>query len=400
MLKNNDDMIFQSGSIIEIARNKDFRIEVNELQKLKIKIIKGLAELKGAELVNNKWYLFTDTKTSIFTFTGCDLEIEGECELAYIGERSNFPKLFDIYNGIVQSKNVKNILILGQGQSTTAITMCNYFIRDQKKILFTELDTSKGNIFPGTLSVMAIRNISINHFSLNNPFCLFYGSKEAENMELYELQMMEISKKAKELIENETDIIGNVVIAPFIDFNSLNKMITQYNINFIIVSKDERLYHRIKPKIQISINFIPNNGFISENKIIKSIKRYFYGEQLSEVNNNFVFKNIFTPSRIILNNKTHSFSIIKVGEDFIAPDSALPIGANRKVGIIGVEDVDLIENSILAISDATDRDEVALKPVVGFLVCLDEKKGRVLSIQPKLPKMNFLIQGNIKYIEY
>ena len=115
MLKNNDDMIFQSGNIIEIARNKDFRIEVNELQKLKIKIVKGLAELKGAELVNNKWYLFTDIKTSIFTFTGCDLEIEGECELAYIGERSSFPKLFDVYNNIVQSKNMKNILILGQG---------------------------------------------------------------------------------------------------------------------------------------------------------------------------------------------------------------------------------------------------------------------------------------------
>lgn len=427
---------YASGKI-SIPRNRDFRIEVNESQKFKIRCLLGFAEFKGAELVNDRWYVFTDAKTSIFTFSGCELEYEGECDLFYIGERSSYPKLFDIYSTF---KKDERILLIGEGKSTMAITLSNYSIRDKRTVFFGEIDPQKGNIFPGTLSCMKVENITLDQFQLNNPHCLFFGSKEIENMELYEMQMQEIAKKMNTLSDDSTVILS----APFIDYNLLDKMIQAFKITQVVVSKDERLYNRLKMQVksnsnkksgeptepeenspqegdilpeedakkiklseappkqlgEVSISFVSTTGFTYENKVSRSIKRYFNGEIYGEQNDIFSKRAVYTASRIVLNNKNNTFTVVKIGEEFMAPDSALPLGASRKVGVMGVEEVELVENSVLAISEATEQEDVALSPIVGFLVCLDEKKGRVLSIQPKLPKMSFIIQGNIKHIEF
>ena len=361
-----------------IPRNKEFRIEVNESQKFKIKVVKGFAEHKGAELVPNKFYLFSDCKTSIFTFTGCEIVTEGDCDLSFVCEVSMYPKLYDFYS------KEESYLILGDSISTVAITLSNYFIRDIGKINFIELDPSKGNIFPGTLSISKIDEISFNSFKINDPFSLFYGSKDMDNLELYEKQMIKLCEK----VDKSESFVA---LAPFINQSLLDLTISHLKPSKVIVVHNERLFHKINKKHDNFV-YLSNTGYQEENKVNKSINRYFNGEELVEVNDVMTLKSIYSKKTAITN-----LSVVKVGEDYVAPDTALPIGADRKVGIVEVEDVDLIENAVLAISDAQEREDVALSPVLGFVVCVDDKKGKVTSVQPKLPKATFLLQSNIFY---
>ncbi|ORD93757.1 CLP1 [Enterospora canceri] len=383
----------KSEQRVEIPRNREYRIEAGEHHRYRTRVVRGLAEVKGAEMVNDKWYVFTNTKTSLFSFTGCEIEVDGECELAYIGERAAYPKIYDIFSKIRPGENV---LVLGDGRSTLALTLCNYFVRDHKTVLFTETDTSRGNVFPGTISTSRINTISFGNFKLNTPFCLYYGSREIENTELYELQLRVLAEKNKELLQDKT-VSGSVLLGPFTDFGMLDKMVELFGVTRIVVSKNERLYSRIRQRgLEVEVDFVQNSGYVEENKVSRSIKRYFEGEELVEVNNNMALKNVYTPSKIVLG-KSGAFTAVKIGEEFVAPDTALPLGATRKVGVVGVEEVELVENAVLAISEAKERDDVATSPVVGFLVCLDESSGKMLSVQPKLPKLSFLIQGTLRY---
>ncbi|OQS54426.1 CLP1 [Ecytonucleospora hepatopenaei] len=467
-----DNISINKYNTICIPRWRELRFEVNDTQKYKIKLIKGLCEHKGMELLPNKYYLFTDMRSSIFTYTGCEVEVEGESELSYISELSSYPKLFNIYNNInninntnitnninnsnitnINSSNIcnitnninnSNILLIGNGISTTAITLCNYFIRDNKKVLFTELHPGKGNIFPCTLSTIYVNKLSFNTFDITNsnininsninsnininntntninlinPYCIFYGSKDIDNYELYDVQINALSKYVGDITTNSD--IHNVIIAPYIDNDILNKTIEIFNINRVIVCGDERLYNKLKNiniknnsnlnntnnKINNNTNNNLNNdilnnsyflsmadGYIHNDKINKSIRRYFHGEELVEINNVFQLKEVFSPARITLSNPV----VVKVGEDYIAPDTALPLGASRKLGVVGVEEVDLSENAVLALSECGEKEDLATFPVSAFLVCTDEKKGKMLSVQPKLPKNTFIIQSNIKY---
>lgn len=390
--KNTKDVHVHNENIVKVPRNKAFRFEVNETQKFKVKLVTGLAEHKGAELLSDKFYVFSDIKTSIHTFTGCELEVEGECELCYVSEKSTDAKLYDIYAKEAENIETNNILVIGNGSSTTSLTLCNYFVRENKPVTFIELDPSKGNIFPGALTAIEVEKMQFNSFEMSNVInCLFYGSKEVDNIELYELQI-------NALMQNKERNGSRVVLAPFINYLLLDKTIELFNIKKLIVCGDERLHHKIKNSIKSEIHHYflsTGDAYVHDEKINKSIRRYFNGEELVEVNNAFVLKESLSSSRITLGNPT----VVKVGEDYVAPDTALPLNAKRKLGIIGVEEVDLCENAVLAISEATEKEDLATSPVTGFMVCLDEKSGKMLSSQPKAPKISFLIQSNIKYTQ-
>ncbi|KAL6121630.1 hypothetical protein NUSPORA_01428 [Nucleospora cyclopteri] len=388
---------------VELLPDEEFRIEVGESQKLRIKVVKGIAEIKGKELLKESTNVFTDVKTSIYTFTGCQLQIEGEADLTFVSKCSPFPAVFTIfdrlYKNLKEENKVCNVLLLGSGKSTVAVSLCNFFVRMHEKVIFTEIDPSKGNIFPGALSTMVIENLSEPFFDLNNPFSLFYGSKEVSNQELYEMQVQSLAEKCS------TFSHPNIIVAPEMEHSFLETVIDIFNITHLVVVGDERMYYLILNKMEkeelknswgdklrvkgkkIEAFYVENPGFLQENKVAKSIKRYFYG------------KSEFTPSRILVNK--NNISVLKLGEDFAAPVSALPLGSSRRLGLMGVEEVDLQESSILGISTATDQESVITAPIAGFAVCVDEKKGKILCSQPKLPsKTVYLIQGNIKFIDY
>ncbi len=190
-----------NNKIFELSQNEEFRFEVGESQKLMIMVEVGLAEVKGQELINKNWYTYSDIKSVLFTFTGCRIRVMDEGEKGegnismFVANISSFPQIFNFFHYInkkdddVKRNNMKSILVMGKGRSTLAMTLCNYFIRTHQTVQFTELDPSKGNIFPGAISTMLVENLNENYFELNNPHCLFYGSVSINNnKDLYEIQ--------------------------------------------------------------------------------------------------------------------------------------------------------------------------------------------------------------------
>ena len=117
-------------------------------------VISGLAEIFGQEILNEKWYNFTNIKCSIFTFTGAVVKIEGECELRYIADSCCFPTVFSYFDMIKNSSDT--VFVLGKGRSIFCTTIANYFVRLHKKLDFIEIDPSKGNLFPGALSYLQV----------------------------------------------------------------------------------------------------------------------------------------------------------------------------------------------------------------------------------------------------
>jgi hypothetical protein len=76
------------------------------------------------------------------------------------------------------------------------------------------------------------------------------------------------------------------------------------------------------------------------------------------------------------------------------------LGASRKLDRTDITKSDLVQNSILAISEAASEDQIITSPVAEFIVCLDESKFRVLCTQTKLPKLKYMIQGNFQYLDF
>lgn len=405
---------------IDVGPGKEYRIEMPEGRAVRLMVLAGIGEVRGQELLNGKWYSFTNIKTSVFTFTGMQMELEDVPELGYIAHSSMYPYVFQHFQKLQDGTTT---LVLGNGRSTVATTLLNYFVRLQKKAIFTELDPSSCNIFPGTIS--SLQNESLVDYrgclSLNNPVCMFLGCTDIDNMELFEIQYRKLNelieerfykssnKASTDNLENEdgveqgpaklnhsTEAEGNarhphIIIAPnFANVSEqvrtehLNNICKTFNVTTAMIVGDERLFHKLD--LVCSKIFIENSGYIATNKINASISRYFNGADGE-----------YTSSSVVL--KT-GWETIRIGEEYIAPESALPLGASRKVNRVGINRVDISEHAVLGISEAETEEEIVSSPVQGFVVYVDPKRSRVLCTQPRLPRKKFMIQGSLKYIDY
>ncbi|KAI5169369.1 polyribonucleotide 5'-hydroxyl-kinase [Pancytospora epiphaga] len=373
---------------VELAAKEEYHIEVSGNRKLRLMVTAGIAEVRGQELLSDKWYVFSNISISISTFTGARLRIDGMCELRYVTRAPMTYEIFKYFDRIKamyendENNKITRIMVLGCGRTTFSITLANYFIRTHNKVIFTEIDPSKGNIFPGTIGSTFVESIIeySEGFKLNNPQCLYYGSTCLENMDLFDLQVDTLHK-----ITRSRDEYFQIILGPTLDSAVLNNLIKRMEIAEVVFVGDERLYN----KMELVVNkvFIENNGYIKgNNDVSASINRYFNGPNGE-----------YTPCTLILK---QDWKIVRIGEEHAAPESALPLGGTRHVGKSSVNSAELSDNCIMAISEAETEEEVSTAPVVGFVACLDEKKSRILCTQSRLPKGRFLIKGNVRYLEY
>jgi polyribonucleotide 5'-hydroxyl-kinase len=371
---------------VVLSANQEYRIEVGESQKLKLMVLSGIAEIKGQELLNERWYIFRDTRTFVFTFTGCRLKTDGTCELQYVSDSTNVPQIFNLFHYFYSRKfdytGNRSFMVIGNGRSTFCHTLINYIVRFHRKVLFTELDPSKGNIFPGALSTIHIDTPidCVEGIRLNNPLSFFYGSTEIGNPELYDLQ----TSRMQEAIKSKGIEDLHIVLAPEGTSSFYNTLIKRFEIDKVIVVNNERMYH--SQSLIVEKLLVTGGEFIPGRDTGRSISRYFKGTN-----------NEFTPYSF---NVKYKWRIVRVGELYTAPESALPLGAARKVGCVEASEVEPVDNAVLAISEAKEIQDVAGSPVVGYVVVITSNPLKILCTQPKLPKHTFMIQGHMRHIEY
>lgn len=281
--------------------------------------------------------------------------------------------------------------ISGNGRTTLCQTLCNILTRLNRKVLVIELDPAQGHLcFPGTLGLkkMNVPLISEDH---GNSLLYFYGNDKIENVEYFQCIREKILDNRIKLHENSSERMIEV----FLDDQS-DKFDDIENIFHIVVG-DETLFHQINTEHKF---FVPCHRYEKKDKQFK-ISEYFYGqaerqqEGGSKKNQNTTFSVLtqsFTP---IIMKKT--LKIHQIGEQFLPPMSALPIGHDRKTNNLMIRAIRPEQNGIIAISYGKNERELLDQPIKGFLMYMGDDQW--LTVQEKINEDSMFLSGNIRISE-
>lgn len=352
----------------------EFRFEVSAEQELKVFVVEGNCEILGQELLNERWHVFRNTKSFLYTLKGCKLRVDGSCELQYVSDDSNMQEIVALFLSL--NKDPKKTLVLGRSRSTVAMILLNLFTRARRKVVFIELDPSAGNlVFPGVIGSVLVDSIVdfSKGFEMFNMLAYFYGSTKISDKDYYNRILEEMAAKEHEHL--------TIILGPN-NPELIRKTHEMFKVEKVVVVGDERLLNVIsvdaaKSKIRLS------SGVTEENPV-KKIHDYFYGKN-----------DKLTPFSLNLRDQR----IFSKENEMLAPESALPLGSARKMKINTVKEVEFLNNYVMAIVDCQTEEGILTSPAIGFFLALEKETLRVLAPQSKLPKEKFLLRGDIKYFE-
>ncbi|MCL4151240.1 UNVERIFIED_CONTAM: hypothetical protein GTU68_002614, partial [Idotea baltica] len=237
-------------------------------------------------------------------------------------------------------------------------------------------------------------------FSLEAPLVFNFGHiAPSKNMTLYNILVSRMAAIVHEkMLSNRKVAASGVVIntCSFVKdegYKSLKHVAQAFEVDVIIVLDQERLYNELVRDINfIKVVFLPKSGGVVERTRPMRVKArdtsihdYFYGRRTK-----------YHP---------HSFDvpyaqlqIYKIGAPAL-PDSCMP--ADMKVDdhmtkLVPVEPSPKIKHSILAISMATEPEDLLATNVAGFICVLDvdDEKKTVTVLSPQanpLPKALFIL---------
>jgi polyribonucleotide 5'-hydroxyl-kinase len=235
----------------------------------------------------------------------------------------------------------------------------------------------------------------------------FYGHQQPlDNLKLYKKCMSRIAFAVNSRLASMDDPLksGAIVIAPSGTDELLEEIKNAFNISIIVVIGNERLHSTIAKKIAgvtvlkapLSGGYVELDSSFRKAHIQQLFRAYFNGN-----------RGEFTPFSMVI--PFDDLQLRRLGESVLAPSSALPLGATRKVTETRTSRVEpskaVLLYSILGCSYATGDDEDHLTDAncAGFVhvTGVDEQRRHITVLSPcpgKLPS-TFLILGSIKWIE-
>lgn len=243
------------------------------------------------------------------------------------------------------------------------------------------------------------------------PIEYFYGClNPAENGKLYRRLVARLAFAVNGKLASlaDADKSGAIICTPGEGEEFLSDWQQQFRANLILVIGNERLYVTVSKLLGdrpgCTVLKLPKSGGVVDKdaggwrrqRQQFLFARYFYGVHRE-----------YSPFSLVL--PFEEISIRKLGEERLAPKSALPLGATRKVdeskatAAAKVEITSALLYSILAVSWGASEEQIGEANVAGYVyvTAVDEPKKQItlLSTCPgKLPSQ-FLLQGNLKWIE-
>ncbi|CAL4072928.1 unnamed protein product, partial [Meganyctiphanes norvegica] len=183
-------------------------------------------------------------------------------------------------------------------------------------------------------------------------------------------------------------------------YKSLTHVAQSFEVDVIIVIDQERLYNDLIRDIPfIKVVFLPKSGGVVErtrtmrmNHRDDRIRDYFYG-----------IKTKFHPHSFDI--PFSAFNVYKIGAPSL-PDSCMP--ADMKVDdhmtkVVQVETSVKLKHHMLAISQATESEELLTSNVAGFICVVDvdeeNRTMKVLSPQPKPLPNTLLVLTEIQFMD-
>ncbi|KIJ10513.1 hypothetical protein PAXINDRAFT_177469 [Paxillus involutus ATCC 200175] len=431
----------------------EYRFELDPGTSLAIKLVRGHAEIFGAELAEGKTCIFgLECKAAVFTWQGCTLEITGRPSTEYVSEETPMTPYANLHlafeqmrvralaalHGSPTSDDVQNanaepprILILGpenSGKTTICKILSNYAVRvgQNWSPLLVNVDPSQGAwTVPGTISAAAIRSPIATASPANQlgsaatsaptalasnaliPLTYWYGHAETKrNPQLLDRLIRDLGMNIVERYDSDPEarVSGLIVDTPS-SFASgpsdsrhtlIKACIDAFRINVILVVGHEKLNAEMQRLhgSHLTVVKIPKSGGVVEldHSYRERVRNYqlhvyMYGQNIDPpldissaiVGGEAATELILSPSSTVM--KFGDLSIYRIGEETMAPSSALPIGAARILSEIQPTIIDpassssKLLNKVLALlapfnADETERydEEILDLHVIGFLI--------------------------------
>ena len=168
--------------------------------------MRGTAELFGSELGLDKVLTFAHRKFAIFSWHGCELEIDGTPSVAYLSEETPMVTYMGVHAALETARTTAasasavlllaadasstdhygpRVLVVGApdaGKSTLAQLLVNYAVRAQRAPILVDLDCGQNSLAPpGCVAACALQHVAEPEGGFlatrlaHSPLVYFYG---------------------------------------------------------------------------------------------------------------------------------------------------------------------------------------------------------------------------------
>ena len=442
------------GETYVLEKDEELRIEVdlqNREEVIYVELLSGKAEIFGTEMVINpgksvRYKFHHGAKFSVYTYHGCSLTVYGQNRITpYKSKEHPMIQYLNVHSALEdirsQAANLDNgqgptVMVVGQqdaGKTTVCKLLINYAVRQNRSPVFVDLDVEQNSLsIPGSIAATLVeRPASIEEgFPQKFPLVYSYGSAKddvglaspLENSSLYKILVSNMAKAIKQRFQKDNEASKRAKRAGVIintygsvreeGYNQLKHIADEFAVDVILVLGHERTYNSLARDMKesgksVKVIYLPkSNGVVERSsgqrleETSKSIKEYFYGQQLDKT------KFELFPHRFAIKFHELKDKVYKIGAPQL-PDSCMPIGykaddSKTKAVAVSLTPREL-ENHVLAVTYATDKDKLLETNVAGFIVVTEvnmkESKISVLSPQDKPLPSTLLLLSDIKYID-
>eukprot|EP00871_Galdieria_phlegrea_P005046 jgi/Galph1/5542/GphlegSOOS_G4136.1 len=411
--------LMEEKRTFHLEKEQELRFEVSEECKVTLTLLEGTAELFGIELPKAHPLEFSDRKMAIFSWHGCELQLQGKTDLEYVASETPM-HLYLKTHYILECKRLKckesnvigpRVVIVGpqdSGKSSLCQILASYALKGGRKILYATIDFQQGCFsIPGAIGASAVDHFSIQEgLVFENNLVYFYGHTGAsENPKLLQRLVSNLSNSLEVRLENSDDIRWMGFILDSFgsldggNYDILKQALKEIKVDVIIVLGSERLYADIQRDFANDgrqIVQLPKSGGRSATKT-----------STSGTANSPLFLWLRGRSQSF-----HNFSsfdqihIVRVGMGLHVPSTALPLGAESTLDPLQITQVapstELL-HCILGVSQAKEEQKIVDSAVHGFVqvtkVDMNKRTLSLLAPSPgKLPG-TYLIMGSIRWLE-
>ncbi|KAI0031721.1 Clp1-domain-containing protein [Vararia minispora EC-137] len=449
-----------------LGPDTEYRFELDPGTSLAIKLVRGRAEVFGAELVEGKTLLFAyEAKAAVFTWHGCTLEVTGAPSTEYVADETPMAAYANVHVALEKMRvraqepepasddnEPPRVLVLGpenSGKTTVCKILANYAVRAGQgwEPLYINVDPSEGGwTVPGTISAASITvpiptaspatplgnaaTSSASTLAANalTPLVYWYGHADTKrNPLLLERLIRNLGENVGERQDNDPEgrLAGIIIDTPSSFASSttsgadhrltlIRACVDAFRINVILVVGHEKLNVEMQRTYgnRMSVVKIPKSGGVVEldssyrHRVqTAQIHNYMYGQAFSPPQGlgplvqatpggEAALEQRLAPSSQVVS--VEDLVIYRIGEESMAPTSALPIGATRTVSELVPVRLDptqpgaRLHSALLALmhqsaEDAERYDEELLDmQVAGFLALtgVDAKARKMTVLAP------------------
>ncbi len=283
--------------------NHELRIHTSQ-QACTVTVVRGTAESFGMSLVvGQSYHVPVATDLSIYTWTGCELQIKGQPESVYTVPDNSIHQCYQAFERIIDAApsgiGLNGVLIVGQqgtGKNAVFQTLLNYTQRCEHKCIAVDLDPC-GNQFycPGFVSAV----------QMYSPLSALLPCGQGHQPLAYCCGKLQVSMYDKCYADACNSLAGRVasrlkklgpscviVNTPPYPYEqqaeSVAMLLQMYSITTVLVVGDERLYHNLVAldKSTTFINMRPAITYPCQHSrtqrtgnhyLSTQFKAYFYG---------------------------------------------------------------------------------------------------------------------------